>query len=180
MALPTTRAYVSDADADDYFVHTFRGNEWIPLTVTEKTLALQEATRALETLCYKGEKCSDTQPLKWPRKLDEAGCCAAADCTALPSQMVEATCELALSLHKNPTAIFGGGISGAGAQGAIKSNKLGDLQQDFYDVKDGQASSSRYGPESPKVLQAFPWLSDLLGCWADVGGRGARILSRCC
>jgi hypothetical protein len=93
---------------------------------------------------------------------------------------VEAVSELALALSKNPNAIISGGVASSGSQGAIKSNKLGDLQQDFYDTKDGQHSTSKYGPHSPKVLQSFPWLGDILGCWMNVATGGARVISRCC
>lgn len=173
MPLPTTKAYVSDADADDYFIHTFRHGEWFPLTTGEKTIALQEATRALETLCYKGKLCSDTQPLKWPRVVDATDCCAAADCTTLPPQMVEATCELALALHKNQTALLSAGGSG----GAIKKNQLGELSQEFFEPG---AGDSKVSASAPDVLQKFPWLVDMLSCYASVSVGSSRVLSRCC
>lgn len=174
MPLPTTRAYVSDADADDYFIHTFRHGEWVPLSIGEKTIALQEATRALEALCYKGEKCSDTQPLKWPRKVDGTDCCAAADCTTLPPQMVEATCELALALHNDKTALLTTGGTGSGA---VKRNKLGDLEQEFFEPG---AGDSKVSNNAPLVLQKFPWLVDMLSCYADLVVGSSRVLSRCC
>ena len=175
MPLPTTRAYVSDTDADDYFIHTMRHAEWIALTVGEKTLALQEATRWLETLCYKGELCSSTQGLKWPRKIDGTDCCGAVDCTTLPPKMVEATCELALSLHQNPTSLFGGGPASS-TTGSVKRQKLGDLEQEFFEPSSGD---SRYGPSDPMVLQVYPWLGDLIGkCYLEGSFGSSRILAR--
>ena len=161
--LPSGGSYVSEADADLYFANTFRNAEWTALTSAEKTTALKEATRWLETLCYKGEKCSDTQELKWPRKVDATGCCDAAVCTALPPQMVEATCELALALHNNPTAITGAATS-AGT-GAVKRQKLDVLEVEYFDSGGSSSSSSRYGKAAPFVLQAFPWLGDMISCW---------------
>jgi len=180
MALPTATAYLSEADADTYFASSFNAATWAALTSAEKTVALAEATRWLEALCWKGEKCSDTQPLQWPRKQDAAGCCSAVVCTALPEAMVQATAELALGLHQNKTAIIGGSTS-TGTMGAIRSQKLGDLQQDYYDVKDGQTTTGKVSATAPLILQKFPWLVDLLGpCLLNVAAGSSRVLSRCC
>ena len=175
MPLPTTRSYVSNDDADDYFVHTMRGTEWGALSTGEKTLSLQEATRWLETLCYKGEKCSSTQTFKWPRKNASSDCCSEVVCTTLPPKMVEATCELALALHNNPTSLLGGGPA-ASTTGSVKRQKLGDLEQEFFEPSSGD---SRYGPSDPMVLQVYPWLGDLLGeCYLQGSFGSSRILAR--
>ena len=179
MALPTATTYLSEADADTYFASSFNAATWAALTSAEKTVALAEATRWLEALCWKGEKCSDTQPLQWPRKQDAAGCCSAVVCTALPEAMVQATAELALGLHQNKTAIIGGGGS-SGSLGPIKSQKLGDLQQDYYEPA-GAESSVKVSNTAPLILQKFPWLVDLLGpCLLNVAAGSSRVLSRCC
>jgi len=180
MALPTATAYLSAADADTYFATSFNAAAWTALSSAEKTVALAEATRWLETLCWKGEKCSDTQPLKWPRKADADGCCGAVACAALPEAMVQATAELALGLHQNKTAIIGGSTS-TGTTGAIKSQKLGDLQQDYYDVKDGQTTTGKVSATAPLILQRFSWLVDLLSpCLLDVSAGSGRVLHRSC
>lgn len=182
MALPTATHYLANVDADTYFVTSFNNGAWTALTEPEKTLALGEATRWLEQLCWKGAKCSDAQPLQWPRKADKTNCCAAVVCTALPTQLVAATAELALALHLNKTAIIGGVAAATTATtGAIKSQKLGDLQQDFYEPGGSSSSSSsnRFGPSAPLVLQKFPWLSDLLGeCLMSGSFGSSRILAR--
>lgn len=173
MALPTATTYLSEADADTYFASSFNAATWTALTNAEKTVALKEATRWLETLCWKGKKCSDTQPLQWPRKLDAAGCCSALVCTALPEAMVQATAELALALHQNKTAIVGGGSSG----GAIKRAQLGGLSVEYFEG--GAGAATKYGASAPLVLQRFPWLGDLLGeCYLDGSFGRSRILAR--
>jgi hypothetical protein len=180
MALPTATAYLSAADADAYFATSFNAAAWTALSSAEKTVALAEATRWLETLCWKGEKCSDTQPLQWPRKADADGCCGAVACAALPEAMVQATAELALGLHQNKTAIIGGSTS-TGTTGAIKSQKLGDLQQDYYDVKDGQTTTGKVSSTAPLILQRFSWLIDLLApCYLEGSFGRSRIISRTC
>jgi len=157
MPLPTTTAYVANADADAYFALTFRSTAWTALTDADKTTALQEATRMLETLCYKGEKCSSTQPLQWPRKGDASGCCAEYTCSSLPQKLVEATCELALQVYDARTSIF----SAISATGPVKRQKLDVLEVEYFETSTG--SASRYGPSAPQVLQKYPWLGDMLG-----------------
>lgn len=175
MPLPTAKAYLSDADADDYFVHSFNHVAWFALTVGEKTIALQEATRWLEGLCYHGEKCDPAQPLQWPRKIDEKGCCAAVACTTLPPQLVQATAELALALHQNQTAIIGGA---AGSQ-VVQSASLGELSVTYADPS--SSTSTKVSTSAPLVLQKFPWLTDLLGPCLMKGSVGAsRVLHREC
>lgn len=152
------RSVIAVSDADAYFLTTPRNADWT--AVTDKQIQLNESQRWLNGLCY-----------------DETRDCCGRD---FGTAWVEAVSELALALSKSPTAIISGGAAATGTQGAIKSNKLGDLQQDFYDVKDGQVSTSKYGPQAPKVLQAFPFVGEILGCWLNVATGSARIISRCC
>ena len=177
MPLPTTRAYVSDTDADDYFIHTFNHATWFALSAGEKTIALQEATRWLETLCWQGEKCDPVQPLQWPRKLAAAGCCSAADCTTIPPQMVEATCELALQLHQNQGAMITAPATGQAGL-FTKRQKLGDLEVEFDQFAPGTAGASAVPSSTPLVLQKFPWLKDLLKCFTAVGSSNLAYVVR--
>jgi hypothetical protein len=171
-------AYLDQTDATTYFANSFNAAAWTALTAAEKDTALAEATRWLETLCWKGEKCDPAQPLAWPRKIDGTGCCAAVTCTALPPALIQAVAELALALHQNKTAIIGGAAS-SGVSGAIKRNQLGDLVQEFYDVKDAAATAAKYGPNAPLILQRFPWLGDLLGeCYMQGSYGNSRIIAR--
>ena len=87
--------------------------------------------------------------------------------------------EVALALSKAPSAVIGGGAV-TSTQGAIKSQKLGDLQQDFYDTKSGQETTTKYGKNAPMILQKFPWISDLFGCYMTQGYGSSRVISRCC
>lgn len=177
MALPTSTAYIPTATADAYFLTTLKNAEWVALTATEKDASLAEATKWLETLCWKGEACGKTQQFKWPRKIDADDCCPAADCSGLPVKLQHATAELALQLFKNQTSMIGSAVTGP--TGAIKRNKLGDLEQEFFspDVA-GSGGGSKYGPNSPKVLQVNPWLGDLLGCYMRATYGSSRIIQR--
>ena len=154
MALPPG---VSIADADAYFATTPRDAEWT--AVADKQIWLNEAYRWLGQLCFdttKGTCCGMTFDQAW----------------------VAANSELALALSKSPNAIIGGPSTG-GVTGAIKRNKLGDLEQEFFDVKDGSVSASRFGPNDPIVLQRFPWIADLLGCFMNLQkSSGTRVIAR--
>ena len=165
-------AYLDQTDATTYFANSFNAAAWATLTAAEKDTALAEATRWLETLCWKGEKCDPAQPLAWPRKIDETGCCAAVACTTLPPALIQAVAELALALHQNKTAIIGGGSSSQ----TIKSAQLGSMSITYAD---GASSASRYGAKAPLVLQRFSWLGDLLGeCYLEGSYGNSRIIGR--
>ena len=158
MALPPA---VSIADADAYFATTPRDAEWTALA--DKQIWLNEAYKWLGQLCFettKGTCCGMTFDQAW----------------------IAANSELALALSKSPTAIIGAPISGGtGPHGAIKEQKLGDLMQSYYDVKDGQAvqTTGRFGPNDPIVLQRFPWIADLLGCFMNLQkSSGTRVIAR--
>lgn len=150
-----TPAKPTQAEVDAYFLTTPRAAEWAAVTTPD--IWLNEAYRWLGQLCV--------DPLKV--------CCG----MTFAQAWVAAIGELALSLSKNPTALIGG-VATAGAQGAIKRNQLGDLVQEFYDTKDGQATASRFGPNDPVVLQKWPWIYDLLGCYLNVPVGGTRVIAR--
>ena len=144
-------------DADGYFATTPRNAEWVALAPNQQVW-LNESQRYLEQLCFD----------------QGADCCG----KSFEDAWEAVVSEVALALSKNPTAVVGGGA--ASTTGAIKSQKLGDLQQDFYDTKGGQEATAKYAKNAPIILQKFPWISDLLGCYMTQGYGSSRILSRCC
>jgi len=82
-------------------------------------------------------------------------------------------------LHQNKTAIIGGGGS-SGSLGPIKSQKLGDLQQDYYEPA-GAESAAKVSNSAPLILQRFSWLIDLLApCYLEGSFGRSRIISRTC
>jgi len=151
MALPV----VTVTQADDYFLKTPRNSEWA--AVTDHQIWLNEAQKYLGQLCYD----------------EDADCCD----RVFVDEWTAAVSELALALSKNPNAIIGGGASAS--TGAVKRNKLGDLEQEFF-APGESTEGSKYGPNAPKVLQAFPWIGDFLGCWLLTSTGSARVISRCC
>ena len=152
----TTLPVVTVPDATAYFATTPRSAEWA--AVTTQQIWLDESQRYLKQLC-----------------VDEtADCCGMTFAEAWAATVS----EVALALSKDSTAVIGGGAV-TSTQGAIKSQKLGDLQQDFYDTKSGH-TTAKYGKNAPTILQKFPWISDLLGCYMTGSYGSSRILSRCC
>ena len=151
MTLPV----VTPAMADAYFLTTPRNADWN--AATDHQIWLNEANRWLGALCFDQTR----------------SCCN----RVFDAAYTEAISELALALSKSPTALVGGGAASSSA-GAVKRNQLGDLVQEFYDVKDGAATAAKYGPNAPLVLQRFPFLGDVIGCWLNVATGGSRIIAR--
>ena len=152
-----TAPVVTVPDATAYLATTPRSAEWVALT--DQQIWLNESQRYLGQLCFD----------------QDADCCGKTFADAWKG----AASELALALSKNPAAVIGGGAV-TGTTGAIKSQKLGDLQQDFYDTKGGQEATAKFGKNAPAILQRFPWISDFVGCWMAHSYGSSRILSRCC
>ena len=163
MSLPTTTSYVARADADTYFATSFNNAAWNVLSDAQKDLALQVATRNLETLQWFGTKCTDTQALKWPREVPADGSSDATVCTTIPNQLVEATCELALKLHANQSVMIDGPETTTTGT-FVSKEKLGELEVE-YDEYDGAKNVST----GPKIIVLFPWLKELLRSYARVG-----------
>ena len=144
--------------ADAYFLTTPRNADWLAIP-TNHQIWLNESQK------YLGQLCLD----------QSADCCGMTFAEAWTATLS----EVALALSKDSTAVIGGGAV-TSTQGAIKSQKLGDLQQDFYDTKSGQETTAKYGKNAPMILQKFPWIGDLLGCYMTGSYGSSRILSRCC
>ena len=78
---------------------------------------------------------------------------------------------LAIKYTTDP-GLFPGEGSGRGAAAGtyVKRQKLGSLEVE-YDQYQGTTVTSCDNCNDPKIITAFPWLKDLLGCW--IGGGGA-------
>lgn len=82
-------AYADLTYANTYFTTRRLHHEaWDNASDPEKTLALQEATDAIDELNYAGDKANDAQVNQFPRGND----------TLVPGDIKDACCELAFSL----------------------------------------------------------------------------------
>jgi len=172
MPLPSTTSYVQRTDANTYFATSFNDAAWTALSDAQKDLALQVATRNLETLQWYGTKCDADQALQWPREVAADGSCDATVCTTIPDKLVEATCELALKLHSNQS-VFIDGPESTTTGTYVSKQRLGELEVE-YDEFDGAKSVST----GPKIIVLFPWLKELLRCYAKVGSTSLLLSVR--
>ena len=177
-------SYISIAEADDLLSNTRYTATWQGNTEAQKSDHLVSATFWLDQLNYVGTRCSPStdnpalpQALRWPRS--GASCDGVeATCTTIPRQIQWATAVLAVELSANPGAINGpiggnGGTSPAGTY--VKRQKL-DVLEIEYDEFSNPESSSCDTCGSPAVIQAFPWLTDVLGCWASISDGSSKMI----
>ena len=170
-----SNSYVTLAEADAYFSGTASGKDGDNHNNAYKEAALIQATQWLDLLGWAGKCCGSAQRLQWPR--EGVTCmCRDAVCTEIPFQVKQATYELAFKLVHNPDSITGGVKGPTVQQGAVKRQQLGDLSIEFFEFKDGEGS--KISVTGPVVLQSFPFLVDMLGCWLAGSYGSSRILAR--
>ena len=180
LAGATSNSYVDLAEADAIAANLPFAAEWAALTDEEKTNGLVVATRWLETLNYTGERCTSTQRLKWPR--DGAECDGqVSDCSSIPYAIKEAEVILAWQYVLEPKSFpgFNGSGSGDGAPAGtyIKRQKIDVLEIEYDQFNSNQYNDDCSDCTLPAILQEFPWLADLLGCWlGNNGGSGNRLI----
>lgn len=179
----SSNSYITVDQADALYLDTFQNEKWVALSTEQKEIALISATTNLEVLTYKGKKCDPSsddplkpQALQWPRQCHVCRG-VTAKCDMIPSSIQWATAYLALELFENPDwpdDPSGGG--GGGDKGSIKRQKLGELEQEFYDIKDGV--NVKVDATAPLVLQRWPMLIDILSCWLESNFGGSRVIKR--
>ena len=182
----SANSYVSEAEADAYAVTVLWGATWSALAADAKKIALIGATSAMETLTWKGKRCSPSvddadkpQALSWPRS--DASCDGvAATCTLIPKAITDATIELAYQLSQNPSALQPGVTATAAAGTYTSKEKLGDLEVNYAAFPSGASSSDDCSSCSdPKVIATFPWLKGMVSCWAEFGSTsGSKVILR--
>ena len=167
----TSNSYVDMTTALAIAQNIPGGGEWSVLDEEARNLSLIVATRWLETLTYGGDRCKATQRLKWPRS--GISCDGiVSDCAGIPYRIQEAEVTLAIKYSTDP-GLFPGEGSGGAAQGTfVKRQKLGSLEIE-YDQYSGTSVTSCDNCNDPKIITAFPWLKDLLGCW--IGGLSGGV-----
>lgn len=174
----TSNSYISVAEADLILNASFKATDWAALTQSDKEISLQQATRQLEYLLYVGERCypstddeAEHQALQWPRS--GASCRGVtANCAAIPLPIKQACAYLALDLYSAGGEL---GDAPSGTQGPIKRQKLGELEQEFFEPG---GTDTKVDPKAPILLQTYPWLADVLGCWLIDAGTGSRVILR--
>ena len=169
-----SNSYVTLEEADAYFEGSADNQHWDNHQDGYKKAALIQATQWLNYLAFAGDCCTKTQALQWPR--EHVTCmCREAVCTSIPLQVKQATYELAFKFVHDPDVVVGGTKMPSPQVGAVKKQKLGDLEQELYEYKQGR---SKVAASGPAVLQKFPWLVDMLGCWLATSYGEGRVILR--
>jgi hypothetical protein len=149
-----TLPLITDAMAAAYFAATPRNAQWLAISAPDQAISLTEAQTWLGQLCW-----------------DTAADCCGQD---FPTSYTRAVSELALSLHSSPTALIGTGAATA-ATGPVKRQKLDALEVEYFDPRGSGSTATATAPRGPLVLQKFPWLKDIIGCWLTNTGSQSLV-----
>jgi hypothetical protein len=157
--------YVTLAAANAYFETVPDSSTWVSKTDDQKNRALISATRWIDALSFYGDRCSETQALKWPRDnytvdgIDLA-------CTLIPDGIKTATYELARAFANDTTAITGT----TGTTGIYDEVALGELKVKYN-------KTSQTSGVINNVFDVYPWLQTYLGpyCMAGAANYAVRL-----
>ena len=183
----TSNSYITGANADLHFELQSTNSVWQGKTEGERTIALLNAAKWLDTIEFAGIRCDPSvdssalpQRRKWPRS--DAFCDGVeATCSYIPQAILDAQCLIAINLLVNPDLITGtpGGGGTAQAGTFVSKNQLGEMIQEFSAFPGGESSKNDcVDCDTPTVIEKLPVLKSLLGCWADISVGGARVIAR--
>ena len=182
-----SNSYVSGTEADEYAAFQSWEAAWLAKTESERTIALVNACRWLDTVDFGGSRCDPSttdakspQALMWPRS--GVSCDGvAATCTFIPREIKEAQVLIAYNLALNPEMITGAPGGGGTTQSGtfVSKQQLGDLVQEFsaYPSSD-TGGDSCVDCSTPEVIAKLPWLKGVLSCWADISTSNSKVLLR--
>ena len=161
----SANSYVTLADADAYFETTPDSASWDDKTNDQKNRALISATRWIDALSFYGDRCSETQALKWPREDYKVDGIELA-CTLIPVGIEVATYELARALANDTDAITGN----TGTTGIYDEVELGELKVKYN-------KTSQTSGVINNVFDVYPWLQTYLGpyCMGGAANYAVRL-----
>lgn len=177
----TDNSYLTIAEADAIALTRVGTLAWPDAAQAQQEAALVSASRYLDQLSWIGTRTAEDQPMAWPRT--DAECDEKVyDNATIPSEVEQATFDLAEALLSDPGLITGQGGSSAGAGAELVAGvPNADLQSLKLDVmelvwKNDQRSSSRI----KTALTELPHLVGLLGCLttSSAGGRCTILRAR--
>jgi len=128
---------------------------WDDATSDTRTRALISATSALDTLSYIGSRTTTTQALCWPRKYAYTSERDYTD-TEIPSELADATFDLASALITTPTLLTQTTASSSLIPN-IANSDLKRVKLDVMEIEWRSANNQRITP-----LTALPHLKQLL------------------
>ena len=183
----TSNSYVSGTAADQFAALQSWNDVWLGKTESERTIALLNAAKWLDTVDFAGTRCNPStdssalpQMRAWPRS-DVSCDGVAATCSFIPQAILDAQCLIAYNLLVNPEMITGTPGGGGTTQSGVFVSKqqLGDLVQEFSAYPSGDTGGdSCVDCSTPDVIAKLPWLKSMLACWADVNTSSSKVLLR--
>ena len=161
----SANSYVTLAAANTYFETVPDSSTWTNKTDDQKNRSLISATRWIDALTFYGDRCTETQALKWPRdeyKVDGIDLV----CTLIPEGIKVATYELARAFANDTDAITGT----SGTTGIYDEVELGELRVKYN--KTSQTSGVIHN-----VFDVYPWLQTYLGpyCLGGASNHAVRL-----
>ena len=182
-----SNSYVTGVAADQFAALQSWESVWLSKSESERTIALLDAAKWLDTIDYGGTRCNPStdnsgapQRRAWPRS--GVSCDGVeAMCSFIPQAILDAQCLIAYNLVMNPEMITGtpGGGGTAQAGTFVSKQQLGELVQEFSAFPGGESSSNDcVDCSTPDVIAKLPWLKGILSCWADVSTGGSKVLLR--
>ena len=156
----TANSYVTLSEANDYFDTSPDASTWTNKTDDQNKRALISATRWIETLVFYGDRCDESQALKFPRNNYQVDGVELA-CSKIPNGIKYEQYELARALANDTDAITGT----TGKDGNVEEVKLGDIQVKYNTASQGTGSVNN-------ILDVYPWLQSYLGAYM-LGGAGS-------
>lgn len=157
--------YIDLAGADAYFDDSLKFASWDALTDDVKSKALVTATRMLDRQTWAGTKTDESQDLQWPRSgvTDKYG--NAIDSSTVPQQILEAQCELALSIALDPSV-----ETNSSTSGNIKFLKAGEAEIGYF--------TPTRGGRFPTIIQEL--VGQFMGAAASAANSGGAYVSGTC
>ena len=159
----SANSYVTLAEADAYFETVPDSSTWTDKDEDAKNRALISATRWIDGLSFYGDRCTETQALKWPRdnyKVDGIDLA----CTLIPEPIKTATYELARALANDTDAITGT----TGTTGIYDEVELGELKVKYN-------KTSQTSGVINNVFDVYPWLQSYLGPYTMGGAANYAV-----
>lgn len=161
----SANSYVTLAAANTYFETVPDSSTWTNKTDDQKNRSLISATRWIDALTFYGDRCTETQALKWPRdeyKVDGIDL----SCTLIPEGIKVATYELARAFANDTDAITGT----SGTTGIYDEVELGELRVKYN-------KTSQTSGVINNVFDVYPWLQTYLGpyCLGGASNHAVRL-----
>ena len=161
----SANSYVTLAAANTYFETVPNSSTWIDKTDDQKNRSLISATRWIDALTFYGDRCTETQALKWPRdeyKVDGIDLV----CTLIPEGIKVATYELARAFANDTDAITGT----SGTTGIYDEVELGELRVKYN-------KTSQTSGVINNVFDVYPWPQTYLGpyCLGGASNHAVRL-----